>query len=310
MTANSSTQSHEAEPHSKNMFKSIVDALDAFRKFSRLYAFVGMVVGSLSSSLLAVDNLSELYPTFFNGFIQCMTAYFFMHMYIVGINQLADLEIDKINKPYLPLASGHYSFRNGIIIITSFLLTSVGIGWLIGSKTLLWTLFASFILMTGYSVDLPFLRWKKSTITSVMSNVISMVISFNLGPFFHMKTHVLKKAAVFPRSLVYAVVVMSIFYAVIALSKDIPDIEGDKIAGLQTLVVHLGPKKVFWFCVSLLEMACGAAILIGASSPVLWSKVFVVLAHVIMAIFVRYRATLVDISSKDSLQDFYMLIFQ
>ncbi|KAL4294396.1 hypothetical protein AHAS_Ahas18G0223900 [Arachis hypogaea] len=120
---NVTQSSHEAEPHSKTIFNSIIHALDASRKFSRFYAFIAMIVGSFSSSLLAVDNLSELSPTFFNGFLQYVAAFFFMHMYIVGVNQLADLEIDKINKPYLPLASGVYSFRNGVILVTSFLLT-------------------------------------------------------------------------------------------------------------------------------------------------------------------------------------------
>ncbi|XP_057731768.1 naringenin 8-dimethylallyltransferase 2, chloroplastic-like [Arachis stenosperma] len=300
----------EAEPHSKTILKSIIDALDAFRKFSRLYSFIAMVVGSLSTSLLAVDNLTELYPAFFNGFLQCMAAYFFMHLYIVGINQLADLEIDKINKPYLPLASGNYSFRNAVITVTSFLLTGFGIAWMIGSKPLLWTIFAGFVLMTAYSVNLPLLRWKKSTILTVMGNTLSMVLSFNLGPFYHMKTHVLKKAATFPRSLLFAVVVLSMYYIVMALTKDIPDIEGDKRAGLQTLAVRLGPKTVFWYSVLLLEMAYGAAIIIGASSPFLWSKIFVVLSHAIMASFVWYRSTLVDLSNKDSSQAFYMLIFK
>ncbi|XLU68557.1 hypothetical protein S245_027610, partial [Arachis hypogaea] len=299
----------EAEPHSKTIFNSIIHALDAFRKFSRFYAFIAMIVGSFSSSLLAVDNLSELSPTFFNGFLQYVAAFFFMHMYIVGVNQLADLEIDKINKPYLPLASGVYSFRNGVILVTSFLFTSFGVGWIIGSKPLLWALFGSFFLMSAYSVDLPLLRWKKSTILSVMANVFSMLISFNFGPFFHMKT-MLKKKAIFPRSLVFATAVMGIFYGIIMLAKDISDIEGDKMAGLQTLAVRLGPKKVFWFCVFLLEMAYGVAIMIGASSPFFWSKFFVVLSHAIMALFVWYRATLVDLSSKDSLQAFYMVIFK
>ncbi|XP_052109362.1 naringenin 8-dimethylallyltransferase 2, chloroplastic-like [Arachis duranensis] len=304
------TQSHEAEPHSQTILKSIIHALDAFRKFSRFYAFIAMIVGSFSSSLLAVDNLSELSPTFFNGFLQYVAAFFFMHMYIVGVNQLADLEIDKINKPYLPLASGVYSFRNGVILVTSFLFTSFGVGWIIGSKPLLWALFGSFFLMSAYSVDLPLLRWKKSTILSVMANVFSMLISFNFGPFFHMKVFMLKKKAIFPRSLVFATAVMGIFYGIIMLAKDISDIEGDKMAGLQTLAVRLGPKKVFWFCVFLLEMAYGVAIMIGASSPFFWSKFFVVLSHAIMALFVWYRATLVDLSSKDSLQAFYMVIFK
>ncbi|XP_025615140.1 naringenin 8-dimethylallyltransferase 2, chloroplastic isoform X2 [Arachis hypogaea] len=321
----------EAEPHSKTIFNSIIHALDAFRKFSRFYAFIAMIVGSFSSSLLAVDNLSELSPTFFNGFLQYVAAFFFMHMYIVGVNQLADLEIDKINKPYLPLASGDFSFRNGVIIVTSFLLTvryhlliyiysgilsstiifvqSFGVGWMIGSKPLIWALFGSFFFMSAYSVDLPLLRWKKSTILSVMANIFSMLISFNFGPFFHMKT-VLNKAAIFPRSLVFATAVMGIFYGIITLAKDIPDIEGDKKAGLQTLPVRLGPKKVFWFCVCLLEMAYGVAIMIGASSPFLWSKIFVVLSHAIMGLFVWYRASLVDLSSTDSLQAFYMVIFK
>ncbi|XLS69073.1 hypothetical protein HN51_020096 [Arachis hypogaea] len=245
-----------------------------------------------------------------NIFQWLFATYFFMHLYIVGINQLADLEIDKINKPYLPLASGNYSFRTAVITVTSFLFTGFGIAWMIGSKPLLWTIFASFVLMSAYSVNLPLLRWKKSTILTVMGNTLSMVISFNLGPFYHMKTHVLKKAATFPRSLLFAVVVMSMYYIVIALTKDIPDIEGDKEAGLQTLAVRLGPKTVFWSSVLLLEMAYGAAIIIGASSPFLWSKIFVVLSHAIMALFVWYRSTLVDLSNKDSLQAFYMLIFK
>ncbi|QHN97449.1 hypothetical protein HN51_045212 [Arachis hypogaea] len=306
---NVTQSSHEAEPHSKTIFNSIIHALDASRKFSRFYAFIAMIVGSFSSSLLAVNNLSELSPTFFNGYLQYIAAHFFMHMYIVGVNQLADLEIDKINKPYLPLASGNYSFRNGVIIVTSFLLTSFGVGWIIGSKPLLWALFGSFFLMSAYSINLPLLRWKKSTILTVMGNTLSMVISFNLGPFFHMKS-VLKKAAIFPRSLVFATAVMGLFYGIITLAKDIPDIEGDKMAGLRTLSVRLGPKKVFWFCVFLLEMAYGVAIMIGASSPFLWSKIFVVLSHAIMALFVWYRATLVDLSSKDSLQAFYMFLFK
>nr|XP_029146024.1 probable homogentisate phytyltransferase 2, chloroplastic isoform X5 [Arachis hypogaea] len=36
---------------------------------------------------------------------QAMVAALFMNIYIVGLNQLSDIEIDKINKPYLPLAS-------------------------------------------------------------------------------------------------------------------------------------------------------------------------------------------------------------
>ncbi|XP_072056344.1 naringenin 8-dimethylallyltransferase 2, chloroplastic-like [Arachis hypogaea] len=181
---------------------------------------------------------------------------------------------------------------------------------MIGSKPSLWALLLTFVLMTGYSVNLPFLRWKKSTTLTVMIHSIGMTISFNIAAFMHMKTFVLNKATTYPRSLFFATVVMAIFYAVVAMAKDMPDIEGDKAAGIKTLAIRLGSKRVFWFCVSLLEIAYGAAILIGASSPFLWSKIFSVSTHAIMALILWNRAHSVDLSSNISLQSFYMFIFK
>ncbi|KAG5560972.1 hypothetical protein RHGRI_004107 [Rhododendron griersonianum] len=46
-----------------------------------------------------------------------------MNLYAVGLNQLTDVEIDKVNKPYLPLASGEISTELGIAITFAYLLT-------------------------------------------------------------------------------------------------------------------------------------------------------------------------------------------
>lgn len=43
-----------------------------------------------------------------------------MNVYIVGLNQLYDIDIDKVNKPNLPLASGEFSVATGIILVTFF----------------------------------------------------------------------------------------------------------------------------------------------------------------------------------------------
>ena len=40
-----------------------------------------------------------------------------VNVYIVGLNQLYDVEIDKINKPYLPIASGELSKRSGWLLV-------------------------------------------------------------------------------------------------------------------------------------------------------------------------------------------------
>ncbi|RYQ95139.1 hypothetical protein Ahy_B08g090191 [Arachis hypogaea] len=286
INATSSAQSHESEPqtHEKSQnhsLESIKRALLVFLKFSRFYAFFGMMIpAGLSSSFLAVDNFSEISPILLvKGILQYMVPFFFTFQFIMGVNQVSDVEIDKINKPDLPLATGEYSFTFGVILVASSLLTSLGLAWMVGSKPLIWSIIVAAGLMAAYSINLPLLRWKRSTFLAVLSNAMSPLASFHIGPFLHMK--------------------------------DLGDVEGDKAAGLKTLAIRLGVKQVFWLCISLIQMAYGIAITMGALSPVLWSKIVTVLTHVIMVLYVwNYAVNSVDLSSKDSLQSFHMFMFK
>ncbi|XP_062103703.1 homogentisate phytyltransferase 1, chloroplastic-like [Humulus lupulus] len=97
------------------------------------------------------------------------------------------------------------------------------------------------------------------------------------------QTHVFKRPTAFSRPLIFATAFMSFFSVVIALFKDIPDIDGDRIYGIRSFTVRLGQKRVFWICISLLEIAYTVALLVGASSGFLWSKVITVLGHTILA---------------------------
>ncbi|MED6222872.1 hypoxanthine-guanine phosphoribosyltransferase [Stylosanthes scabra] len=149
---------------------------------------------------------------------------------------------------------------------------SIGLSWMVGSKPLFWTVIVSTALMSAYSVNLPLMRWKRSIILTTLSCGITLLLSFTIGPFLHMKTFVLKKAPSFPRSMLVGSLVMGCFYVIITISKDLADVEGDKAAGLKNLAIRLGVKQVFWLCISLIQMAYGIAITLGALSPVLWSK--------------------------------------
>ncbi|XP_062082085.1 probable homogentisate phytyltransferase 1, chloroplastic [Humulus lupulus] len=76
-----------------------------------------------------------------------------------------------------------------------------------------------------------------------------------LAFFLHMQTHVFKRPAAFSRPLIFATAFMSFFSVVIALFKDMPDIDGDRIYGIRSFTVRLGQKRVFWICISLLEIS-------------------------------------------------------
>ena len=95
------------------------------------------------------------------GFLQALVTALLMNICIVGINQLYDVEIDKVNKPYLPLAAGDISMQTGVWIVWLTGAVSLAIGIASGSMPLVGTLVVSLLLGLAYSTDLPFLRWKR-----------------------------------------------------------------------------------------------------------------------------------------------------
>ena len=99
--------------------------------------------------------------------MQALVPALLMNICIVGMNQIFDVEIDKINKPYLPLASGDWSLQTGISVAVGTGLAAVLFSLYIGSKPLLATVVGSLLLGIAYSVDLPFLRWKKYPILAM-----------------------------------------------------------------------------------------------------------------------------------------------
>ncbi|XP_010323392.1 homogentisate phytyltransferase 1, chloroplastic isoform X4 [Solanum lycopersicum] len=267
----------ESQP-SKSPWDSVNDAVDAFYRFSRPHTIIGTALSIISVSLLAVEKFSDFSPLFFTGVLEAIVAALFMNIYIVGLNQLSDIEIDKVNKPYLPLASGEYSVQTGVIVVSSFAILSFWLGWIVGSWPLFWALFISFVLGTAYSINLPLLRWKRFAVVAAM--------------------------CIFA---VRAVIVQIAFYLHI---QDIPDIVGDKIFGIQSFTVRLGQERVFWICIGLLEMAYLVAIVVGAASSNTWSKYFTILGHSALALLLWTRAKSVDFSSKAAITSFYMFIWK
>ncbi|KAK4797724.1 hypothetical protein SAY86_030050 [Trapa natans] len=294
-----------SEPISSFLWSGIPHGWD---NFFRPLHFQALSI--VSVSLLAVEKLSDFNPMFFAGLLEAVVAALMMNIYIVGLNQLYDIEIDKVNKPYLPLASGEYSVGTGVTIVTSFLVMSFWLGWVVRSWPLFWALFISFILGTAYSVNLPLLRWKKSAVVAAMCILAVRAVIVQLAFFLHMQTHVYGRPAVFSRPLIFATAFMSFFSVVIALFKDIPDMDGDKVFGIRTFTVRLGQKRVFWACISLLQMAYAVAFAVGLISPCLWSKVVTVMGHAVLASILWARAKSIDLSSKAAITSFYMFVWK
>ncbi|XP_060969010.1 receptor-like protein 48 [Cannabis sativa] len=59
-------------------------------------------------------SISDFSPLFFAGMLEAVVAALLINIYIVCLYQLYDIDIDKVNKPYLPLASPEYSIQTGV----------------------------------------------------------------------------------------------------------------------------------------------------------------------------------------------------
>ncbi|WVY96647.1 hypothetical protein V8G54_028798 [Vigna mungo] len=241
-----SSESESEASNSKNIVDSVKNFMAVVYQFIYPYAMYGRVT-AISASLVAVEKLSDISPLFFIGLLQALIPHLFMDLYVNGVNQVFDFEIDKINKPYLPLAAGKISFRNCAIIVALSAILGLGLNLMIGSTSLIWNFVLSATLWTCYSAN----------------------------------TFVLKRQLVFTRSLIVTLLFMSFYSTGIALAKDIPDVEGDIKHGVDTFAARLGQKKVFWICVFLYEMAFGVAFLAGASSSSPFSIKFVTVEHVL-----------------------------
>lgn len=99
--------------------------LYAFWKFSRPHTVIGTSLSVLALGVIAGTQFPapvDLFP----AWIACLCG----NIYIVGLNQLEDVEIDQINKPHLPIASGEFSKPQGwAIVLIAGVLALLGSAW-------------------------------------------------------------------------------------------------------------------------------------------------------------------------------------
>ncbi len=143
------------------------------------------------------------------------------------MNDLYDVQIDKINSPHRPIASGRVQPGEALAFLTVLSIASIFFALFLGSFTLLTALLA-LVLMAYYNT-----RGKR---TGLPGNI---VVSFNVAlPFFY--------GGLAVGSLVPLVLIFSALSFMANLgrevAKGIPDLVGDRSLGVRTIAVSHGPK--------------------------------------------------------------------
>jgi homogentisate phytyltransferase / homogentisate geranylgeranyltransferase len=173
------------------------------------------------------------------------------NLYIVGLNQLEDIAIDRINKPHLPLAAGEFSVADGRWIVGLAGLGALGLA-IVGGPWLLATVGLSLGIGTAYS--LPPVRLKRFPFWASVCILAVRGAIVNLGLFLHVSDR-LNIPPTIPGRVWALTAFILLFSIAIALFKDIPDIEGDRRYGISTLSLKLGQRTVFNLALGILT-AC------------------------------------------------------
>jgi homogentisate phytyltransferase/homogentisate geranylgeranyltransferase len=271
------------------------------------HTIIGTVLSILVNSQIALSQASAPRDdAALRAVGVALAAALCMNGYIVGINQCFDVAIDRVNKPYLPLASGAWSLAFGQKLVALEGLAALAIAAFAPGATpaLLRTVGVSGLLGTAYSVDMPGLRWKQHPLLASICILSVRGFVVQAGFYQHM-VQALDLPTDYAASPVIrlSITFVTILSVAIAFCKDVPDIAGDAKAGVRTLPVRLGARRVLRLVYALMLLCYVVAI---AAS---WRSASATLAHAALAALTVVRAAGTDPDSVGSVRSFYMHVW-
>lgn len=294
--------------------------LQALWKFSRPHTIIGTSLSVIGLALIALSTqyrgsalLTDLpMPTsvFYLQFLRWLGAALVpslgANVYIVGLNQLTDIDIDRINKPQLPLASGEFSPRQGRWIVASAGLLALGLSAIQGYR-LLWTVGLSMLMGTVYSI--PPIRLKRFPFWAALCIFGVRGVVVNVGFFLHFR-HLLGGSGAIPLKVWVLTGFVILFAFAIAIFKDIPDREGDLKFDIHTLTVRLGGELVFKLSCWVLSMAY-----LGIVVMALWGlpqthQGLLLSTHLGLLFLFWYRSQQVNLKHHQQVTQFYQWIWK
>lgn len=213
--------------------------LSVLARFSRPHTVFATTIQAVSLFLIAGGrfSLANVGLVLFTLLV-CLA----LNSYVVGLNQITDIEIDRINKPRLPLASAEMSLPRGWFMVGITGLTAF-IGALMAGPFLLVTILLIMIIGTVYS--LPPLRLKQHPVWAAVSIALARGVIANVGVTLHYQYTLAGSLAISPLTLAIMAAFFFGFGLVIAIYKDIPDLLGDQMHGIRSFTVRLGPERAF-----------------------------------------------------------------
>jgi len=157
-----------------------------------------------------------------------------------ALNQIYDLEIDRVNKPRRPLTSGRLTIAQARRFTWITYLLSLVLAWMVapgGRHECFWLVVVAVMCTFIYSV--PPLRTKRLGIWANVTIAIPRGTLLKVAGWSSVKTIMSIEAW-------YIGAIFGLFLLGATTTKDFADMEGDRLGGCRTLPIQFGVRRAAW----------------------------------------------------------------
>ncbi len=271
-------------------------------KFSRPHTIIGSFISVLSIYLVCLWEFSGEFswPVLLLSLIAALGC----NVYITGLNQLVDVELDRINKPWLPLASGSLSFKSGKRIVRISKIIAI-----ISAVCLSFELFVLIVCIAaiGTAYSLPPLKFKRNHWLAAAAISVVRGLLVNIG-FYWVFAHEFQADVQLNSSIGPLSLFVFAFSLGIAWFKDIPDTRGDAEHALGTLAVTRGRTVAHYAGTIVVSFAYLSMIVFGFLRFFPNATLSLIFHSVALLIFL-YRAFRLNLSNDRSIRAFYLFFW-
>lgn len=254
--------------------------IDSAWKFTRPHTIRGTLLGTtalVTKALLENSHLVDwaLLPRALMGLIALLCG----NGYIVGINQIYDVDIDSVNKPFLPIASGALTPTMGWVLCSGFAVVGMSLTTIFYDRLI--AILYSFGLFLGTIYSVPPLRLKRFAIPAflIIATVRGVLLNFGV---YHATRAALGLSFQWSPPIAFITCFVTLFACAIAITKDLPDIEGDKKYGIRTFATDMGVRRIAALGSGLLLLNYIGAITAAVKFGALFNVPVMVGAHAVL----------------------------
>jgi homogentisate phytyltransferase/homogentisate geranylgeranyltransferase len=275
--------------------------------FSRPHTIIGSFVSIIALYCLTVafvfsENAGEKVFLHLDLLLLTLISALSCNIYITGLNQIQDTEIDAINKPWLPIPSGMLSPAGAKGIVAIALAVS-----LVSAAFVHYILFLLIVLISalGTAYSVPPFKFKKHHFGAALSIILVRGILVNVGmpvQFIYALTQKIEVPYV-----IWPLVLFVVGFSLgIAWFKDIPDTKGDETFAIKTLAIAISPLSAFRYGIMVVSFSYIGLMVWAAFLEMAINQKFFFMAHCLLLLAFLWGATKVKLDDEENMKRFYL----